>query len=170
MPQFNFDLPEFYQRYVNAVEQDDLIPALITSGNETLELIRSVQETSGAYAYAEDKWTIKEVIAHMIDAERVFAYRALWFARNDKTDLPGFNENDWAVESNANSRRLYKIAEEYANVRAATVDLFSSFSENMLKRVGTANGLQMSAELLGFIIVGHETHHRKVLLERYLSN
>ena len=105
----------------------------------------------------------------MIDAERVFAYRALRFSRNDKTELSGFEENDWAPEANATNRKLYKIIEEYNNVRASTVDLFGSFSDEMLKRVGTANGSQMSVNAIGFVIIGHETHHRKILNERYFS-
>ncbi|MEQ8926012.1 MAG: DinB family protein [Fulvivirga sp.] len=163
------EIPEFYQKYVNAVGYDDLIPALINSGNETIDLLKSIPEKSAGYRYAEGKWSIREVVAHMIDAERVFAYRALRFSRNDKTQLPGFEQNDWAVEANAENRKLYKLIEEYNNVRASTIDLFGSFNEEMLKRVGNANGSQMSVIALGFIIVGHETHHRKILNERYFS-
>lgn len=170
MSKNNLKLPPFYQRYVDHVENDQLIPALITNGNDTLELIRSIPENKGEYAYAEGKWTIKELIAHMIDSERVFAYRALRFSRNDKTNLPGFEENEWAPEANANNRKLYKLAEEFTNLRASTVDLFGSFNEEMLKRTGTANGNEMSVEALGFVTAGHELHHRKILLERYLSH
>lgn len=170
MPKLNLTLPTFYQRYVDQVENDQIVPALITTGNETLELIRSIPEPKGGYAYGEGKWTIKEVIAHMIDAERVFAYRALRFSRNDNTVLPGFEENNWAPEANANNRRLYKIAEEFTNLRASTVDLFGSFNEEMLVRKGTASGVEMSVEAIGFVIVGHELHHRKILLDRYLSH
>ena len=170
MPKPNLTLPTFYQRYVDQVENDQIVPALITNGNETLELIRSIPEKNGDYAYDTGKWTIKEVIAHMIDAERVFAYRALRFSRNDQTVLPGFEENDWALEANANNRRLYKIAEEFANLRASNVDLFGSFNDEMLLRKGTASGAEMSVEAIGFVIVGHELHHRKILLERYLSH
>lgn len=170
MPKLNLTLPTFYQRYVDQVQGDQIVPALITNGNETLDLIRSISEKSGAYAYDEGKWTIKELIAHMIDSERVFAYRALRFSRNDTTALPGFEENDWAPEANANNRRLYKIAEDFANLRASTVDLFGSFSEQMLQRKGTASGVEMSVETIGFVIVGHEIHHRKILIERYLSH
>lgn len=163
-------LPAFYKGYVEEVEEDNLIQALITNGNLTLDLIRSIPENSGLYAYAEGKWTIKEVIAHIIDAERIFAYRALRFARNDRTELAGFEENEYTVASNANNRKIYKIAEEFANLRASTVDLFGSFSEAMLKREGMANGQLISVEALGYVIAGHETHHRKILNDRYLSN
>lgn len=170
MPKLNLTLPTFYQRYVDLVEHDQIVPALITNGNETLELIQSIPESKGEYAYDEGKWTIKEVIAHLIDSERVFAYRALRFSRNDQTVLPGFEENEWAPEANANNRRLYKIAEEFANLRASTVDLFGSFSEEMLQRKGTASGVEMTVEAIGFVIAGHELHTRKILLERYLSH
>ncbi|QSE98003.1 DinB family protein [Fulvivirga lutea] len=163
------EIPEFYQKYVQAVNYTDLIPALINSGNETIDLLKSIPEKSADYKYAEGKWTIRQVIAHMIDTERVFAYRALRFSRNDKTQLPGFEQNDWAVETNAENRKLYKLIEEYNNVRASTIDLFGSFNEEMLKRVGNANGSEMSVNALGFIIVGHETHHRNILNERYFS-
>lgn len=162
-------IPSFYQKYVESVEGEELIPALINSGNLTIDMIKSIPETSGDYRYAEGKWSIKEVLIHMIDAERIFAYRALRFGRNDKTELPGFEENDYAVASNASARKLYKILEEFNNVRAATIDLFSSFSDEALARTGSANGAEMSVNAIGFVIVGHETHHRKVLSERYFS-
>ncbi|ELR71054.1 hypothetical protein C900_03184 [Fulvivirga imtechensis AK7] len=163
-------IPDFYKNYVRNVQEEDLIPALINNGNLTIDLIKSIPEASGNYRYAAGKWSIKEVLAHMIDAERIFAYRALRFARNDKTALHGFEENDYAPESNAENRKLYKILDEYNNVRASTVDLFSSLSEEMLNRTGTANGNEMSVYAIGFVIAGHDAHHRKVLNERYLSS
>ncbi|MDX1629904.1 MAG: DinB family protein [Fulvivirga sp.] len=162
-------LPEFYQRYIDKVGDEDLIPALMINGDKTLELIRSIDEEKGNYAYASGKWTIKEVIAHIIDSERIFAYRALRFSRNDQTPLPGFNEDNYVAESNAKNRKVFKLAEEFANLRASTVDLFSSFTHDMLKRSGAANELEKSVEVLGYIIVGHEIHHRQILSERYLS-
>ncbi|GAA0892107.1 DinB family protein [Fulvivirga kasyanovii] len=162
-------IPPFYRKYVEGVEEEELIPALINSGNITIDLIKSIPEASGNYRYAEGKWSIKEVLVHMIDAERIFAYRALRFGRNDKTELPGFEENDYAVASNAGERKLYKILEEYNNVRAATIDLFSSFNEEALARTGFANGSEMSVYAIGFVVAGHETHHRNVLNERYFS-
>lgn len=163
-------IPDFYKNYVRNVEEEDLIPALINNGNLTIDLIKSIPEASGNYRYAEGKWSIKEVLSHMIDAERIFTYRALRFARNDKTELHGFEENDYAPESNAENRKLYKILDEYNNVRASTVDLFSSFSEEMLNRTGVANGNEMSVRAIGFVIAGHDAHHRRVLNERYFSS
>lgn len=163
------NLPGLFKNYLDAVEYDALIPGLINSGNETLELFKSVPEVSGDYRYAEGKWSIKEVINHIMDAERVFSYRALTFSRGDKTTLPGFDENAWAPSANAGSRPLYKLSAEYANLRASTVDLFGSFSEDMLKRSGTASGTEINVLTLGYLIIGHETHHRKILEERYFS-
>ncbi len=162
-------IPQFYQRYIDAIDYDDLIPALINGGNVTVELLRSIPEATADYRYAEGKWSIREVVSHMMDAERVFCYRALTFARNDKTELPGFDENAWALEANAGGRRLYKLIEGYVNLRASTVDLFGSFSAEMLERTGTASGVLISVNTFGFLISGHEKHHYNVLEERYLS-
>ncbi|UII34047.1 DinB family protein [Fulvivirga ulvae] len=162
-------IPPFYRKYVESVEEEDLIPALINSGNLTIDLIKSIPEASGDYRYALGKWSVKEVLVHMIDAERIFAYRALRFGRNDKTELPGFEENDYAIASNAGARKLYKILEEYNNVRAATIDLFGSLDEEALARTGFANGTEITVSGIGFVIAGHETHHRNVLNERYFS-
>ncbi|TRX58371.1 DinB family protein [Fulvivirga sp. M361] len=162
-------LPEFFKKYIAGIAYDDLIPALIQSGNETIDLFKTIPETSGDYRYAENKWSVKEVINHMMDAERVFSYRALTFSRGDRTELPGFDENAWTPAANAGSRHLYKLSAEYANLRASTVDLFGSLTETMLKMSGTASGVKLDVVTLGFLIVGHETHHRRILEERYFS-
>jgi hypothetical protein len=106
----------------------------------------------------------------MIDAERIFAYRALRFARKDKTPLAGWEENDYAPLANAGNRSLEKIASEMNHLRASTIDLFESFTPEMLTYKGTANKNEMSVAVLGFVIAGHETHHRKILIERYLAD
>jgi hypothetical protein len=122
----------------------------------------------GQFRYAPDKWTIKELLCHLIDSERIFAYRALRFSRNDKTPLSGFEEKDYAVQANAHSRSVASIANEIKRLRATTLDLYKSFSDEMLQRTGTANNSSLSVLNLGFIIPGHETHHLNVLRERYL--
>jgi uncharacterized damage-inducible protein DinB len=119
------------------------------------------------FAYAPGKWTIKEVLVHILDTERIFAYRALRFARNDQTDLPGFEQDDYVPNSEANDRPLSDILAEYATVRAATLSLFRSFSATQLERTGTANGGPASVRALLFIIPGHELHHLSILRERY---
>ena len=147
----------------------DLFDALRQSSKITLDLVRSIPEAKGEHRYAEGKWSIKELLAHMIDVERIMAYRALRFARNDKTDLPGFEENDYAPEANAHARTIAQLANEMERLRATTIDMFESFTPEMLKREGTANKNHLTVLVLGYVIPGHETHHRKILVERYLK-
>jgi uncharacterized damage-inducible protein DinB len=162
-------IPPFYKGYVENVKDLDVLEALKQSSEITLKLVRSIPEAKGEYRYGEGKWSIKELLAHMIDVERIMAYRALRFARNDKTDLPGFEENDYAPEANAHERTIKQFADEMARIRETTIDLYKSFSEPMLAREGTANKNKLSVINLGYIIPGHETHHRKILIERYLK-
>ncbi len=162
-------IPSFYKGYVKLVEQPDPIQALRISGYRALEVVHSIPEAKVDYRYAEGKWTIREVLCHMMDAERIFAYRALTFARNDKTALPGFDEVEYAKFMNPTSRNLRQIGDQMQHLRTSSVDLFESFSEEMLKRKGVANNNELSVVALGFIIAGHETHHCKVLQERYLK-
>ena len=161
-------IPHFYKNYVKQVEESDLLQALRISGHRTLELVHSIKPEKADFAYAPGKWTVRELLCHIIDVERIFAYRALRFARNDKTPLAGFEENDYAPQANASARSLKKIADEMAHLRVSTIDLFEGFSEEMLTRKGEANKNELSVMAIGFIIAGHETHHRKILMERYL--
>lgn len=161
-------IPTFYKNYVKQVDQTDMLTAMRLSGYRTLELVHSIPEKKMDYRYADGKWSIRELLCHMIDAERIFAYRALRFARNDKTNLPGWEENDYAPQANASNRSLKKIADEMQHLRVSTIDMFEGFTEEMLTRKGTANNNEMSVVALGFIIPGHETHHRNILKERYL--
>ena len=161
-------VPPFYKNYVKQIEETDVLQALRLSGFRTQMLIHTIPTAKADFRYADDKWTVRELLCHVIDAERIFAYRALRFARNDKTPLAPFEENDYAVQANATGRTMRKIADELAHLRTATVDLFESFTEEMLRRKGTANKNEISVLALGFIIAGHETHHRKILTERYL--
>lgn len=160
-------IPPFYKGYVKLVEQPDVLQALRISGYRTLELIHSVPEGKVDYRYADGKWSVREVLCHMIDAERIFAYRALRFARNDRTPLSGFDEQAYADHLNATGRSLKQIGDEMQHLRTATVDLFEGFSAEMLTRKGLANNNELSVVALGFVIAGHETHHVKVLRERY---
>lgn len=163
------NVPHFLKNYVKQVEESDHLQALRVSGHRMLELVYTIKEEQQDHRYAENKWSIREVLCHMIDAERIFAYRALRFARNDKTPLPGWEENNYAPIANANNRSLKQIADEMRHVRLSTIDLFEGFTEEMLIHRGTANGNEMSVVTLGFVIAGHETHHRKILTERYLN-
>lgn len=120
------------------------------------------------YAYAPGKWTIREMIQHVLDAERVFTYRALSFSRLDASPLPGFDENTWAIHSGAATRRWEDLQDEFKSLRSATEYLFQSFTEAQLKFVGQANGRPLNAFTLGFIIPGHAAHHMRIIKERYL--
>jgi uncharacterized damage-inducible protein DinB len=162
-------IPPFFKGYVKLVEQPDVLQAMRISGYRTMELIHYIPEAKSDFRYAEGKWSVREVLCHMIDAERIFAYRALRFARNDKTPLHGFDENEFAKELNAASRSLKQIGEEMQHLRTTSVDLFESFNEEMLKRKGKAGNNELTVLALGFIIAGHETHHCKILKERYLN-
>jgi hypothetical protein len=166
-PDFN-TLPDFHKRYVEHVKDYDVLEALKISSKETLDLVRSIPEEKGDHRYAPGKWSIKELLCHMMDTERILAYRALRFARNDKTNLHGFEENDYAPEANAHNRKIKDIADEMDRLRKTTIDLFVNFTPEMLKRKGLANNLELSVLNLGYVVSGHESHHRKILRERYL--
>ena len=161
-------IPSFYKKYVKQIDETDLLQALRISGHRMTELVHSIPEAKADFRYEDGKWSIRELLCHIIDAERIFAYRALRFSRNDKTPLAGFEENDYAPQANAAGRSLNKIADEMKHLRTSTVDLFESFTPEMLARKGTASNNELSVIGLGFIIAGHETHHLHILKDRYL--
>ena len=158
----------FYQTYINALGNVDLMNELRQGKKDFLSLVQHLPDDKLRFAYAEGKWSLAEALVHMIDTERIFQYRALRFARNDKTDLPGFEQDDYVPNSNARSRTKNDLMEEYTAVRDSTITLFKSFDQDMLKRVGKANGFPMSVGALGFIINGHQAHHIRIINERYL--
>jgi uncharacterized damage-inducible protein DinB len=162
-------IPPFYKNYVKQIDEPDMLQALRISGHRMSELVHSLPDSKADFAYAPGKWTVRELLCHIMDAERIFAYRALRFARNDQTPLSSFEENDYAAQANAAGRSLQKIVSEMTHLRASTIDLFESFTPEMLTRKGTANKNEISVVAIGFIISGHETHHRKILQERYLT-
>ncbi|HEX8040345.1 MAG TPA: DinB family protein [Chryseosolibacter sp.] len=162
-------LPPYYRKYVDYVMDLDLPDALKKADRLTQELLQSVPETKGNFRYAEGKWSIKEVLNHIMDAERVFAYRALRFSRNDQTPLPSFEENEYAGQANADSRTIKQLAAEMHRLRETSIDLFASCTTEMLRRTGTASNNKISVINLGYIIAGHDLHHRSILLERYLN-
>lgn len=162
-------VPAFYQGYVKRVQNMDLPEALAFAGKQAQALLTTIPEEAGTFRYAEGKWTIKEVLTHLMDAERVFAYRALTFSRNDQTPLPPFDENSWATVANAHGRTIARIGAEMRRLRETTQDLYMSFSDEMLLREGTASGKRISVLSLGYIIAGHDLHHIAILKERYLN-
>ena len=160
----------YLTQYINLVAQEELLDAL----KHSLEFLSSLtiapfQEKEN-YAYAEGKWTVKEVLQHIIDTERIMAYRALRFSRMDATELPGFDENTYSDHSFANQRSMQPILEELVLVRKSTIALYESFNEEHLLFLGTANGNKNCAATLGFFIVGHALHHFNVLQNRYGIN
>ena len=160
----------FYATYINQVSSEyTLIEELEISVHRFIKFVQNIPLDKFDYRYAEGKWTIKDIIQHLIDAERIFAYRALRFARNDKNKLPGFEENDYVDEANATKRSIQDLLTELAVVRQATLSLFKSFSNEELLRIGIASNNQMSVRALGFTIIGHQNHHQRVFEERYLG-
>lgn len=137
---------------------------------ELLRFLGKIPATKHNYRYAKGKWTIKELVQHMLDAERIFAYRALCFARKDKTALPGFDENDYANNAKAKKRHWKELIEELKLVRVANEIMFRSFDKSQLQSAGTANNNQISVNAIGFIMVGHTTHHMNIMRERYLRS
>ena len=160
---------EYFNNYINLVEDADFISALKNIYKTTKEIISTISEEQANTAYAEGKWTIKELLVHIMDTERIFCERALRFARNDKQDLPGFDHDDFVLGSEANDRTLKSIMKEYKTIRKSTIALFKNFSPAMLEKSGTANKNKLTVLSIGFIITGHETHHRNVLQEKYLG-
>jgi len=159
-----------FATYINQVSDEyTLTEELEISVHRFIKFVQNIPMDKFDYRYAEGKWTIKDIILHLIDAERIFAYRALRFARNDKTALPGFDENDYVDEAHADKRSLQDLLTELLIVRQGTLALFKSFSEEELLRIGTASNNPMSVRALGFTIIGHQNHHQRIFQERYLN-
>lgn len=157
-----------FTTYVQEAGNVNLIEELEISLHDFIRFVQNIPMDKFDYRYAEGKWTIKEIIQHIIDTERIFVYRALRFSRNDKTALPSFDENDYVDNTNANSRGLQDLLTELSAVRHSNLLFYKSLSEEQLKRIGTASNNQMSVRALGFVIIGHQKHHQKVFQERYL--
>ncbi|MDN3673542.1 DinB family protein [Flavobacterium branchiarum] len=157
-----------FKTYVQEAGNVNLIEELEISLHDFIRFVQNIPMDKFDYRYAEGKWTIKEIIQHVIDTERIFAYRALRFSRNDKTALASFEENDYVDNTNANARGLQDLLTELSAVRHSNLLFYKSLSEEQLKRVGTASNNQISVRALGFIIIGHQKHHQKVFQERYL--
>jgi len=159
----------FYANYIKQVSDEyTLIQELEISVHRLIKFVQDIPMDKYDYRYAEGKWTIKDILQHLIDAERIFAYRALRFARNDKTELPGFEENNYADVANGDKRSIMDLLTELAVVRQSTLSLFKTFTEEQLLRSGIASKNSMSVRALGFVIIGHQNHHQQVFQERYL--
>ncbi|RZJ29915.1 MAG: DinB family protein [Flavobacterium sp.] len=159
----------YYQTYINALDNSDLIEDLEISLYDFIKFVQDIPIGKHEHRYAEGKWTIKDIIQHLIDAERIFSYRALCIARQDKTPLPSFEENAYVDSAHANARHLKSLLEEFSTVRQSTLLLYKSFSDQQLKSMGTASGVAVSVRAIGFIIIGHLKHHQIIFKERYLD-
>jgi uncharacterized damage-inducible protein DinB len=157
----------FHATYVAAVPAGDILAILESSITETLALFREFGEERGDHRYAPEKWSVKEVAGHLIDAERVFAYRLLRFARGDRTPLSGFDHDEYVRVAHSGRRTVADLSEEFRALRAANLCLFRSLDEEELLRRGTSSGKEVSVRALLCILAGHEIHHRDVLKERY---
>jgi uncharacterized damage-inducible protein DinB len=162
-------VPEFFNRYINVVEEEDLRKALSKNTKQFVKLLENIPKKKINYAYAEGKWTVKETLQHIIDAERVFVYRALSFARKDQHELPGFDENAWAITAMAPKRKWNDLVDEFKALRAANKLFFASLDDDQLLNTGTASKNPISVAALGFICAGHAAHHIKLIKERYLG-
>ncbi|WP_103068454.1 DinB family protein [Aquimarina sediminis] len=158
----------YYASYITKAEYPNIVEGLKISKKEFVDFVESIPVEKFTHAYAEGKWTIAEVLQHIIDTERIFAYRALRFARNDKTPIMGFEQDDYVPNSNANNLGQEDIVSDFNAVRNCSISLFNGFTDEMLTRIGEASGSPMSARAVGYILTGHQKHHFEVITERYL--
>jgi uncharacterized damage-inducible protein DinB len=163
------DIPEFYHKYVRLVQEETVLEALKNQGANALRFLENIPDDKWTFRYAEDKWSIKEMVQHIIDTERIFTYRALCIARGEKKSLPGFDENNYAAHSAADRRKKEDLIEEFNIVRHSATALFQSFTDEQLMAKGTANNNPIGVNGIGFITVGHVMHHLAILKERYLN-
>jgi hypothetical protein len=159
----------FYAGYVATVPESEIVAVLRESGRDIVTALAAIPESQGGHRYAAGKWTVREVIGHLIDAERIFTYRALRLARADATPLPGFEENDYVRASGSDARTIADLVDELRCVRESTVGLFASLPDEAWGRRGVVNGREISVRALAFITAGHARHHLGVLRERYLA-
>jgi uncharacterized damage-inducible protein DinB len=158
----------YYDRYIALVPDGDIVRHHESQIRDTATLVRGLPETLGGHRYAEGKWSIREVVGHLCDTERVFGYRAMRFARSDHTPLPGFDENAFVANSRFDARTLASLIDEFESVRRGTVAFFGGLDEDEWVRRGTANNNEMSVRALAWTVAGHELHHRGLLQTRYL--
>ncbi len=157
-----------FEKYVSLVPDADLLETLERQGAETLALLRGLTEERGAYRYGPDKWSVKQLVGHLNDTERLFAYRVLAISRGDTQPLPGMEQDEWMAGVDFDARTLADLADEFEAVRAASVRLLRHLTPEALARRGTASGYEVTARALAYILAGHEAHHMRILRERYL--
>jgi hypothetical protein len=163
------DYPAYYEPYLNLVPEGDMIACLEEQRKGFLDFCTLIPEDRGNFAYAPEKWTVKEVISHIIDTERIMAFRALAISRGEKQSIPGFDENDYVKHSEVEKRTMEDLLEEFDSLRQSNLCLFRSFSEAQLQKRGSANQKEVSVLALMCIVCGHLMHHVNILRERYLD-
>lgn len=163
------EFQKYIQRYLDLIPTENWLEEMKKTGKKTASLYSYLTEKQSDFAYAEGKWTLKELLQHLIDAERIFAYRALRFARKDKTDLPGWDEETYAKHYFSTERSLQSLIDEFETVRKSSSLFFENLNEILLSETGVANGNEISVETIGKLIVGHTIHHLNIIEERYLS-
>lgn len=163
------DAASYYFTYIDKVPDGDVLTLLESSLEETLALLAGIAPDREPYRYAPGKWTVREVIGHVLDAERVFGYRAFHFARTDPAELPSMDQEVFARAAGADRRPLADLAAELEYVRRGHLALFRSFDAETWERTGVASGVGFRVRALPFILAGHEIHHRRILVERYLG-
>ena len=157
-----------FTNYIQEAGDTTLIEELEISLHQFIKFVQNIPMDKFDYRYAEGKWTIKDIIQHIMDCERIFAYRALRFSRNDSSSLLSFDEDTYADNTNANGRSIQDLLTEFSALRHSNLLFYKSLSEEQLKRIGTASNNQISVRALGFVIIGHQKHHQKIFEERYL--
>ncbi len=157
----------FYGKYIKLAPDLSIDNALLKSSESFISFFKNLSDEQALFKYNPDKWSLKELLLHCIDTERIMSYRALRFSRNDKNELPGFEQDDYVFESNANQRKIKDLLNEYKSVRKSTINLFAGFDSKVLERSGNASGNRMSVRALGYIISGHELHHLEICKTRY---
>jgi uncharacterized damage-inducible protein DinB len=164
------EFPPYASMYIDLIPSDGRLLTHLWNNLQTAKkMIQSLAPDKHVYRYAEGKWTVKEILVHIIDDERIYGYRALRFARNDKTELPGFDQDPFAFYSKANDRTIESILEEYEALRMSTITLFDSFPDDALLRRGIANNNEATVRALGYHLAGHELHHLNIIKNRYLK-
>ncbi len=163
------DYPVFYETYIKLVPEDNLVEAMRLSLEDLVDFLDTIEPGKSDYQYAEGKWTVKELLQHVVDTERIFSYRALCFARGEKQSLPGFDEKLFAKNAAVSTKSLKDLKDEMLVVRESSYMLFRGFTQEMLQRTGISNNNEVKVNAIGYMIIGHVRHHFNILKERYLS-
>lgn len=161
---------EFYQGYIDLIDAPNIIQVLIQQGQQVYAVIQRLTAEEVSYSYEDNKWSVKQVFGHLVDTERIMAYRALSISRGETNALPGYDQDEYVEQANFENRSLQSISTEYDALRNANISMFNSFSQEQITRKGTANDVTVSVRALAYIIAGHERHHMQILEEKYGIN